>query len=560
MGQRVVGQAGWVGKSGVQFNCLWASLKMPKKRNFSECLGDSGRIRREELVRIVVQCMRELGYDESSRVLEAESGVMLHSAEVGDFRDNVLQGNWDVIGETLPMVGDPNAISVRFLVYEQNYLEALYAGDFPGALETLRRHLGPLGCRPERVQELSSWAMTCGSPEAVRIKAGWAVGEDCILKARHALLLSLQSHVAPGVLVPEGRLINLVEQALEGQVQRCAFHNTKQVSFSLFEDHVCTRQQIPTRTVAVLRGHSDEVWHVQFSHDGTRLASASKDNSVIIWDVSQLLNCDGSGVVWVGDKISVDGISLTPPRLHTLIGHTNHLSFVAWSPDDSMLLSCSNDKTVRLWRISDGACLQILCQHEDSVTSCAWFPDNRRFVSGGLDKCVYQWDIDGKHVKLQAESRINDLVISSDGSFMVSVCSDKKIHILTFDTQVSETITEDDSITSIFLSNDGRYLLLNLSQECIHIWDLQAKKLVHTYEGQRQGRYVIRSCLGGTNQSFVASGSEDSQVYIWHRASEELLNSISGHSGTVNAVCWNPVDPHMFATASDDHTIRVWGL
>lgn len=103
-----------------------------------------------------------------------------------------------------------------------------------------------------------------------------------------------------------------------------------------------------------------------------------------------------------------------------------------------------------------------------------------------------------------------------------------QVRIYNLETGVELTglmIEEKCGITSMFISQDQRHLLLNLAQQRIHLHELgdpatntpsptagvgPVQKYVGTLE--QKGRFVVRSCLGGINQAFVLSGSEDNKV------------------------------------------------
>jgi WD repeat-containing protein 26 len=77
-----------------------------------------------------------------------------------------------------------------------------------------------------------------------------------------------------------------------------------------------------------LDSHSDEVWYLEFSHDGSKLATASKDQTVMIYETG------------------------TFTILHRLTDHAEKVTYVTWSPDDSKLISCSMDNKARVWDVS----------------------------------------------------------------------------------------------------------------------------------------------------------------------------------------------------------------
>jgi len=402
------------------------------------------------------------------------------------------------------------------------------------AIECLRNELAPLNQDrdQDKLHKLSSFVI-CKDPNDLHKKANWDGAKG---KSRNKLLINLQDYISPSLLIPENRLLTIIDQAIQLQKLRCLYHNTQNETISLFADHTCQPEQIPRTTKQILEHHTDEVWFVQFSHNGRYLASASKDLTVAIWDVSI-------------DKIC--------KPMQILSGHTKEVSYLVWSPDDTMLLTCANDN-IKLWDIASGGCIRSFSKHTKAVTSCAWFPDGKHFVTGSLDKNIFLLDLEGKEIRKWEGARINDLAVSSDAKFMVAACMDKKIHIYNLLDNTVEYIQEHYAITSISLSKDNKFLLANIQSQEIHLWNLENRRLISQYVGQQQGHYVIRSCFGGFNESFILSGSIDQHVYIWHRQSGEQIAVLRGHTGNVNSVTWNPANHHMFASASDDHTIRIW--
>ena len=58
----------------------------------------------------------------------------------------------------------------------------------------------------------------------------------------------------------------------------------------MLEDHKCTKHMLPTKCIATLSKHKDEVWSVKFSPTGKRLVSMGKDNLIYIWQFIQLFD------------------------------------------------------------------------------------------------------------------------------------------------------------------------------------------------------------------------------------------------------------------------------
>lgn len=213
-------------------------------------VGTKGIIKRVEFVRIIAKALYSLGYKKSSAHLEEESGIHLHSSVVNLFMQQILDGNWDESVATLRKIGllDEHIVkSASFLILEQKFFELLDAEKVMDALKTLRTEIAPLCINNSRVRELSS----CMVAPSQCILVGSRSQDTVRSKSRSKLLEELQKLLPPTVMIPERRLEHLVEQALLLQRDACIFHNSLDKEMSLYTDHQCGRDQIPSRTLQV---------------------------------------------------------------------------------------------------------------------------------------------------------------------------------------------------------------------------------------------------------------------------------------------------------------------
>jgi len=79
------------------------------------------------------------------------------------------------------------------------------------------------------------------------------------------------------------------------------------------------REQFPCETTQILTDHCDEVWYCRFSNDGSKLATGSKDGTVIIWDIDpvSIISSRRFRAVHFGNVISLS--SGSHPRFITMI-------------------------------------------------------------------------------------------------------------------------------------------------------------------------------------------------------------------------------------------------
>jgi WD40 repeat protein len=241
-------------------------------------------------------------------------------------------------------------------------------------------------------------------------------------------------------------------------------------------------------------------------------------------------------------------------EFNRLEGHDRSILAVSFSPDGQLLVSGSDDKTVKLWH-RDGRLIETLTNHQERVRSVSFSPDEQRFASASYDGTVKVWRRDGTLLTTLDghQGEVNRVSFSPDSQLLASAGADRTVKLWHPDGSLVKTLQGHRSwVTDVRFSPDGQILASSSTDRTIKLWHREGR-LLATLNGH-QG--AVNGLSFSADSQTLASASTDRTVKLWRRDGS-LMKTLTGHRDRVWDVSFSP-DGQTLASASADKTVKLW--
>jgi WD40 repeat protein/DNA-binding SARP family transcriptional activator len=290
--------------------------------------------------------------------------------------------------------------------------------------------------------------------------------------------------------------------------------------------------------VHTLTGHDDDVNDVAYNTEGTKLATASDDGTIKVWD----------------PNTGLEQISLS---------NDTALYSLEFSPDGRFIAAGTQDSRVKVWDVESGGLIFTLSGHSNAIFEVDFSADGNYLVTASLDGTTKVWDItpDGnrdwltlaghKHVVFSAEYSPDGKQIATaswDGTAVVwDANSGEKL--LTFDEFNVEVVR-------ITFSPDGKKLATADKNGMVNIWEASKGKFIFSIQAHSPGDMDV---IFSPNGKYLASGGSDGMAKLWDATTGNEVRSFLGHTEKIIRLAFSS-DGSKLATASWDDTARIWDV
>jgi WD40 repeat protein/serine/threonine protein kinase len=349
------------------------------------------------------------------------------------------------------------------------------------------------------------------------------------------------------------------------------------------KDHIVQVWREQLGAIINLPSHTKSVWSGTFTPDGQIAVTAGGDGKVMLSSpqdgkkIAELTTYDEAltsvAVSPNGQWLAASGFgerhnaflwNMASKQRIDLLGHSDRVQTIAFSPDGHRLLTVSHDKTAKVWDVSTGKVFVSL-----PAGTTLWYgtfsPDGRQVVTVGDDGLGRIWDSQTGQLLIQLAGHTSlscAVLYSQDGQWIATGSSDKTARIWNAQTgDLTHTLRtrnlgegHTDWVTSLSFSKDGKTLLTASHDGTVIGWDVTTGKFKFSLVGHQEGIWSVQYSPDGKR---IVTASADHTARVWSAESNELLGVLKGHLGAVHFAGFSP-DGKSILTVSVDKTARIY--
>ncbi|MGD9229948.1 MAG: caspase family protein [Desulfobacterales bacterium] len=201
------------------------------------------------------------------------------------------------------------------------------------------------------------------------------------------------------------------------------------------------------------------------------------------------------------------------------LGHSKDVTSVAFSPDGTMVVSGSQDNTVKVWDVTSGREIVTLKGHKNMVWSVDFSPDGNFVISGSRDGFLILWDIlSGKKIRTMGGNKGQILTVKFHKSGKYALSGSNAAELKLWDLKSGRAVRifkgHTKHIKSLDFSPDGKYIVSGGSDKSVRVWNIRSGKSVRTFSRHTNEVKFVRFINGGKH---IVSEGYDS-LRIWDRS------------------------------------------
>ena len=220
--------------------------------------------------------------------------------------------------------------------------------------------------------------------------------------------------------------------------------------------------------------------------------------------------CSYDNVIFIDDAISGKSVQ-------KLSGHNGKVNSAVVCGDGHLVISASDDMTIRLWDVFSGRCMKTLTGHTGGVNCVSVSRDGRLVISGGNDGVVFLWDVaSGRCLRTFRghNGSVTCVSLNLEGRLAISSGADGTVRLWDLDKGSPRQLFKDRSsrVSSVVLATESRWAFSSHINGKCHLFDLTTEECLRTLDSPAGA--VLSACLT-VDSRWLLSGHSDGSLLLW---------------------------------------------